>query len=132
MSMRISEEIDGRLRVETPYDEDFIKRLKSTVPYNGREWVKHLKAWIVDRVYLEDVKKIGIDIWGQPAVKVEIGVSLAEVYAVLYLTPDAPFWLVKKVRDFLAVKEHPDIGGSHERMVAINSAYEQIKKMEGA
>lgn len=48
--------------------------------------------------------------------------QVEQAFAVLHLRPTAPYWLVARVRRFLADRVHPDKGGSLEEMQAINAA----------
>jgi hypothetical protein len=53
--------------------------------------------------------------------------SRAELYATLYLLPDAPQIVVKSAYRALAQLHHPDAGGTHESMLKINEAYERLR-----
>jgi hypothetical protein len=48
--------------------------------------------------------------------------QIAEAYQVLCITPNAPMELVKAAQRVLAKQYHPDRGGSHTAMVAVNNA----------
>jgi hypothetical protein len=52
--------------------------------------------------------------------------SKAEAYRELYLTPDAPTFVVKAVWRVLAKKFHPDQGGDEEKFKQLKEAYEQV------
>jgi hypothetical protein len=54
-----------------------------------------------------------------------------KLYAVLYLTPDAPFEIVKLVWKKLITLYHPDKGGDVKKAAAINAAYQQIEDEVG-
>lgn len=47
-------------------------------------------------------------------------------HATLFVTPNAPIEVVRAAYKALAKLHHPDFGGSQERMIAINQAYEAI------
>jgi hypothetical protein len=49
-------------------------------------------------------------------------------YAALHLLPSAPMVLVKTAFKCLSRQLHPDAGGSHEEMVRLNAAYEQLTR----
>jgi hypothetical protein len=53
--------------------------------------------------------------------------SRAELYATLYLLPDAPPIVVKSAYRALAQINHPDIGGDHATMQRINDAYSRLR-----
>lgn len=50
-----------------------------------------------------------------------------QAFDVLYLQPSAPPDVVQAVYRVLARSAHPDAGGDHERMKAINLAYERAR-----
>jgi hypothetical protein len=49
-------------------------------------------------------------------------------YSILYLTTDAPEFVVKAVYKTLAFKYHPDRGGEAEQFQKVKEAYESITK----
>jgi hypothetical protein len=49
-------------------------------------------------------------------------------YAALHLTPTAPTFIVDVAYKALVARNHPDAGGSHEAFIALQRAYDQIKK----
>jgi hypothetical protein len=49
-------------------------------------------------------------------------------FGVLYLTPDAPEFIVKAVWRALARKLHPDVGGDPEVFKELNNVYEEVMK----
>jgi hypothetical protein len=51
-----------------------------------------------------------------------------DLYAVLFLTSNAPLEVIKASYKALALLHHPDHGGKVEDMVTINNAYEKIIK----
>lgn len=56
----------------------------------------------------------------------ESGCRCDAAHKALYVCQDAPLDVVKAVYRVLAKKNHPDAGGDHGRMRAINAAYERI------
>jgi len=54
------------------------------------------------------------------------GVSKAQAYEQLYLTPDAPEEVVKAVWRTLAKMHHPDRGGDEETFKKLQEAYEKV------
>jgi len=56
------------------------------------------------------------------------GEARADPYRVLGLTPDAPLSVAEAAYRALAKAAHADAGGSNERMLALNSAIELIRK----
>ncbi len=127
----ITKEIDGRLRLETPYDEAFIQAFKHDIPYMDREWVRHLKAWIVEAKHLKKLVSL-CEVYWPGEVYVSTGDSMADIYATMYLTVEAPLYVVEAVYRALVKKLHPDINpGGHEEMTKVNLAYQKIKSLEG-
>lgn len=56
---------------------------------------------------------------------------MASDYAVLEVPEGAPFQTVKAAWHRLALENHPDRGGSTERMQTINLAWARLKKRHG-
>jgi DnaJ-domain-containing protein 1 len=50
--------------------------------------------------------------------------AVASALRTLYVTPNAPFSVIQAAYRALAKEAHPDAGGSHERMKAINIAFD--------
>ena len=53
---------------------------------------------------------------------------LDDDYRLLYITQDAPIEVIKASFKALAKKHHVDAGGSNDKMVSINLAYDRICK----
>ncbi len=53
---------------------------------------------------------------------------LGEAYRILCLTPDAPLWAVEAVYRAASKHLHPDHGGDHQTMVAVNQAVKVIRQ----
>jgi len=49
-------------------------------------------------------------------------------FSIMYLTPDAPEFIVKAVWRALAAKIHPDAGGDAEVFMELKNAYEEVLK----
>jgi hypothetical protein len=54
--------------------------------------------------------------------------ALERAYRVLYLVPGAPEWAIEAVYRAATKVHHPDAGGSHEGMVAVNRAVEILRR----
>jgi hypothetical protein len=48
---------------------------------------------------------------------------IQQAFAALYLTPDAPFVVIRAAYRALALASHPDRGGDTAKMISINAAY---------
>lgn len=53
--------------------------------------------------------------------------STPEEYRLLYVTPDAPMAVLDAARRALVKLNHPDVGGSNDKMARINAAFDKIK-----
>jgi DnaJ-domain-containing protein 1 len=58
--------------------------------------------------------------------------NISQALAALYVTPQAPLSVIKAAYKALAVEHHPDHGGNHDRMKAINVAYDLITKWKNS
>jgi hypothetical protein len=54
--------------------------------------------------------------------------ALEQAYRVLWLVPGAPGWAVTAMARAATKAHHPDAGGSHEGMVAVNRALEILRR----
>ena len=107
-----------------------LETIKS-VPREEREFIPDEKAWwLSDWAYTYLTRSIQ---FGKKKGRSQQGPSpfslpkeITEAYQVLCITSDAPLELVKASQRILAKKYHPDTGGSHTAMVAINNAADTI------
>ena len=116
---------EGWLKVVTPYNENFVDELKSTVQPPHRQWNPEEKYWLVNELYLEDliiILKRHYD---------EVSTDLLESEEV-----NNPFGIVfdlispqdlDKIYKALAFAVHPDRGGSEKSMKLLNEAYQRKK-----
>lgn len=134
---------DGfRIALRSPDREDFdrcLEWLKMFVPPGCRKY-EPARRWVVDRSsaaalqawanYCQrtlgatirwDEEDGGPDEWAPPRRP-----APADPYAALHLLPSAPPELIKAAYRRLAQIHHPDAGGTHERMVEINRAFETL------
>jgi len=51
-------EEDNYIIVKTPYNYDYLKEFKETIPYTDRNWDITSKTWIVDKKHFNTVKKL--------------------------------------------------------------------------
>jgi hypothetical protein len=118
--------------------------LKARVPFGSRQYDPVCKSWRVAEEYLIDLGGVLPEIlvrleahrraptprpfpppWRErPAVPREV----AEALDVLYLLPGVPRPLVQAAYRALALRHHPDVGGSTVAMADINRAYETIQQ----
>lgn len=127
--------LDGRLKLTTPYNLDFVIELKNEIPPGDREWVPSIKAWVVSKTQLDIVETLCKRYYAKVVVNIQSSGSFTSQetpFSILYLTPEAPSWLVKRVWKLLAQEYHPDRNKDGlERMKMVNEAYDEIKKIRG-
>lgn len=138
---KISWDLEPWAVVVTPYDEDFIGALKARV--HIRAFDPGSKTWIVPARYVPIVrdlakKHLGIDIavalppnLAPHVTRAAPAPRIPEEYEILCVLPGSPPEVVKAAYRALALLCHPDRGGKSEHMVALNLAYETIKREQG-
>jgi len=119
--------------VRFPFDAFVVGELKRAVPSPLRTYDPDSKTWTVAARYVGDIYHIldqafgGVDIEGS-----RTGTSDhrqragGDPYQVLHLLPSAPDEVVTVVYRTLARLTHPDVGGDHDAMLALNEAYDAI------
>lgn len=133
--------------VDKPY-ESVITFMRRSVPVNYRYYED---GWFLHRDYVCDAVKLGkctgpvaygdlpLDLQleiaqdssyyynSKSAVKPK-GDSVAMYYSTLFLTPNAPFFVVKAAYKALASRYHPDaVGGDAEKFKHITEAFEKVR-----
>jgi hypothetical protein len=124
---------NGDLEIRAPYNPEFIAELKARVPSSTRQWVAEEKIWVVGRAYTDSALEILRGYFKVQEESARPGHEHSpspkeELYAVLFLRPDAPRELLPVVYRQLAKLAHPDHGGDEERMKRLNAAYERLTK----
>jgi DnaJ domain len=128
----------------TPYSAEFIEALKAAVPWRYRSFDGEAKHWIVRQPYVD----VALDVAGQyyemtqyfttqdaspstPLHPVEECLRRVQAmwreHADLYVLPHAPWTVIQAAYRALALLVHPDRGGSHQRMVEVNRAYQGLR-----
>ncbi len=130
----ITRQSDGSAILHTPYDAEFVERLKATIPVSLRRWSKTDKTWIVSGSGIAQAVLLAHAFYDQvvdiPATPPEPTRFRPQTpHRTLFLTDDAPPEIVPVVYKALAKLCHPDKGGDVRQMQRINEAYEQIQKM---
>jgi hypothetical protein len=131
MRVAVLKRLSGdRLELRTPYDEDFVDDLKTTIPRSARHWDSDKKVWIVLAEYRESLlavleeyfRVVDTDSKGRAS-------QDSEAHAILHLLPSAPPELVKVAYRCLALLVHPDkANGDLSQMQKLNAAYERLQK----
>lgn len=55
------EKSQGKIYVQTPYNAEFIAKVKNI---GGAKWDRYEKAWVLDEDYIEDVRMVLADVYG--------------------------------------------------------------------
>jgi|TARA_R110000765_G_scaffold340316_1_gene430397 hypothetical protein len=128
--------------------------LSSSISQNQRTWDKNNSCWVVvpevlpevinySRHLFNDIDSSSIPIRYQTIVQetlqgkikpkstntkssLNTGLKDSSSYRILYLTPEAPGFVVKAVYKALAIKHHPDKGGDTEQFQELTEAYNKI------
>jgi hypothetical protein len=126
---------DGAATLTFPFDAWLVDALKAEIPGHARTYDPVAKSWTVAPAYAG----IAIRLMYQAFTDVEIidaatgptfdrgGDPREAALVVLHLRPTAPPELVDAAYKCLARLHHPDRGGDHDAMLAINAAAEQIR-----
>ena len=126
---------DGAATLTFPFDAWLVDALKAEIPGHARTYDPVAKSWTVAPAYVG----IAIRLMYQAFTDVEIidaaagptfdrgGDPREAALVVLHLRPTAPPELVDAAYKCLARLHHPDRGGDHDAMLAINAAAEQIR-----
>lgn len=124
MRVRLTTEPDGRICLESAYDEVFVADLKRTIHYSGREWHPARKRWLISALYADDLITL-LESWGatihdareQDSSRASadpfahLPPALSQAYTALYLLPTAPLFVAESVYRAVAKQTHPDTGG---------------------
>jgi len=130
---------EGRYRLKTPYDAEFVDDLKDCVFYQGRSWDGVSKTWLFDRDYLENVCQLCSEYFGNVSVTGNEKEQAHEQYpsepvgelqnasiALIRLLPEEILHTAYRS----AMKSlHPDVGGDTAKAQEFNQAYQAIVKL---
>lgn len=150
--------MEGKLYAETSYDQIWIAYVKVCIPVSKRSWDTQAGIWTFDPAYYRCVLYITQIVFGNDIIDATGGVSEPQemdwkpkldshVYgraqeainawpagkpetprAILFVTEDAPDYVVTAAYRALAARNHPDKGGNETAMKRINAAYEVLKR----
>ncbi len=115
-----------------------IESLKDAVPAYDRTYSPASREWLIDasardslEMWLDDAREVcGASVEWQPTKHERTRAkppNETTAHATLHLLPSAPPEVVRAAYKALAMKHHPDKGGSTELMQAINQAYERLR-----
>lgn len=123
------------LKLSTPYEPGFIAALKQAVPAPYRTWEPETKTWVVRFPYDTAAMEIltffpTATVGDRPKAKRgharPSGCSCDSDHRALFVCQNAPPEVLQAAYRALAKLNHPDAGGDHARMQAINTAYEHL------
>lgn len=124
---------DGWIHIRSPYNPNFVQTLKADIPTSSRKFDPIDKVWKVAAAYADDALDVIRKFYGEPVVlDTEVKVVAApsgdsdDPFGVMLKL--APNDTLKKVYALIAAKVHPDAGGKHEDMVALNDAWERVRR----
>ncbi len=119
--------------VTFPYEAFVVAEIKRVVPAWLRSYDPDSRTWTVDGRYVHLVYHVlaqvfgDVDVEGSRAGTADRGrPARDDPYVVLHLLPTAPDEVVTVVYRTLARLNHPDCGGEHDAMLALNQAYDAI------
>jgi hypothetical protein len=127
---------EGRAELRFPYDAAFIEQLKAVVPAHARTYDPTVKSWTVMPAYVDVAARLmfatfsDVEVAGPARGRssaADRAPRAGDPYVVLHLRETAPPELIVAAHKCLARLHHPDKGGSHEAMLAINAAAEALK-----
>ncbi len=122
---------NGGAELRFPYDGALVAALKDAIPPHGRTYDPSRKVWTVTALYLPVAFRLMYQAFGDVAIEDQSPADRAphagDAYRVLHLRETAPPELIAAAHKCLARLHHPDKGGSHETMIAINRAAEALK-----
>ncbi len=131
---RIVRRWDGATVLTFPFDRWLVDALKGEIPGHARTYDSTAKSWTVAPAYAG----VAIRLMYQAFTDVEVidaaagpgfdrgGDPREAALVVLHLRPSAPPELVDAAYRTLARLNHPDRGGDHDAMLALNQAYDAI------
>ncbi len=127
--------LDDSWRVQFPFDRGVVESIKQMVPSHSRTFDPDEKAWYVAPRYAELIRNLLESVFLEVEVDAErtaytppTGTTPRTEYHVLHLQPTAPPELVEVAYRCLSRLYHPDRGGNHETMTAINEAVSIIRR----
>ncbi len=124
------------LEIATPYNASFVNALKLVIPSEYRRWQPETKTWIIRARYHEKALRLlrlffpSATVGEKPSARAAYGQGhecrCDADHRALYVCQNAPPEVVRAAYWALAKAHHPDAGGDHQRMQAINAAYARL------
>lgn len=128
---------DGRIRIRSDYNTEFIDAFKQMVPPQHRSWMpKPDKLWTCEPSYLDDVYQLCQKFFDDVSILEEGGGDAAggngvdgNPYEALLKHASDDF--LKKVHRSLIKACHPDKGGDAKIAAQVNAAWKRIREERG-
>jgi hypothetical protein len=125
-------EVPWAYAIEFDFNQEMVDAIKAKIPSRARSWKPERRMWLFKADVIDDVCRLATLHCGRyvhvEPLEEETPNAPAYAYSMLHLLPSAPPAVVSAAYKALAKELHPDRGGSHARMQAINSAYALIKR----
>jgi hypothetical protein len=125
------------MEIKTPYNRDFVERLKTAVPHEFRQWNPQHKTWFIQAPYDTDALRVlrafypDADVDEKPGAgrysSSSSGCGCDADHRALYVCQSAPPEVVRAAYRALSRTHHPDAGGDLVSMQRLNDAYERIQ-----
>lgn len=150
--------IDNKeLVVETSFDNGWINAIKACIPIHNRWWDAAVGVWHIKPAYYDCLIEITRRYFGSDILDATGGVAHPQDHTwreklenhennragraaqswpdlpksprdILFVTADAPDYVVEAVYRVLIKRAHPDAGGSEAAAKQITEAYQKVKK----
>jgi hypothetical protein len=126
---------DSSVRLQFPYDAALIDALKASIPVHARTYDPAGKTWTITPTYASTAFRLMSAVFPDVDVVEQTSAGSAgrdrhdgeDPWVILHLRPTAPPELVVAAHRCLAKLHHPDRGGDHDAMLAINNAAEALR-----
>jgi hypothetical protein len=122
------------------FDAALIAAWKREVPYSRRSYDPDTKAWrfwggyedVAATLLLKHFPSADVPHRPRSQASARSQPTGSDHFRVLHLRESAPVELIEGAYRILARLHHPDAGGSHDAMQAINGAYAALRERVGA
>lgn len=121
---------DWRLTFSSPKPNNFmaiIDDLKALIPSYDREYVPAIRSWLFSDAYFHSVVALLSRYGIETNIVKHTDLVRSDALAEMFLTPNAPDFVIVAVFKALAKRYHPDAGGSTEQMQKLNRLMEVVR-----
>jgi hypothetical protein len=125
------------LECAIPFHRRLVEEWKDAIPFSRRSYDPQTKAWrfwggyqdLASSALLEHFPDAEVPRRGRKTHSTADSRAVgSNHFRVLHLRETAPVELIESAYQVLALLCHPDVGGSHEAMQAINGAYAALRE----